>query len=144
MTRAFVPGLELAELFHGEIVAPILRATLPGVPYSAALLGTGSEVQGFDTTRSTDHGWGPRLQIFLNSNDFRTHAERLAARLDRELPERFGGYPIRFAPPTTHQCGTTWTSTSRGSSSPVGSAPTRPRAYRRQSGCWSPRRCCAN
>ncbi len=99
MTRAFVPGLELAELFHGEIVAPILRAALPGVPYSAALLGTGSEVQGFDTTRSTDHGWGPRLQIFLNSNDFRTHAERLAARLDRELPERFGGYPIRFRSP---------------------------------------------
>jgi hypothetical protein len=99
MTRAFVPGLELADLFYGEIVAPILRAALPGVPYSAALMGTGSEVQGFDTTRSTDHSWGPRLQIFLGSNDFRTHAEPLAARLDRELPERFGGYPIRFRSP---------------------------------------------
>jgi len=32
--------------------------------YSAALLGWGSEVLGFDSPRSADHSWGPRLQIF--------------------------------------------------------------------------------
>ncbi|WP_329166486.1 DUF4037 domain-containing protein [Streptomyces sp. NBC_01267] len=96
MTRVFLPGLELARLFHTEVVAPILSTALGGVPYSAALLGWGSEVQGFDTARSTDHAWGPRMQVFLSSDDFRTHADALDAQLDRELPQTFRGYPVRF------------------------------------------------
>ncbi|NUR58395.1 MAG: DUF4037 domain-containing protein [Catenulispora sp.] len=96
MTRAFLPGIQLAQLFYTEVVAPILDAALPGTPYSAALIGYGSEVQGFDTPRSTDHAWGPRLTVFLASRDFDTHAQQLDALLDRELPEQFRGYPVRF------------------------------------------------
>jgi hypothetical protein len=96
MTRVFLPGLELARLFYTEAVAPVLDTALDGVPYSAALIGWGSEVQGFDTARSTDHAWGPRMQVFLSGDGFRAHGDELGALLDRELPETFCGYPVRF------------------------------------------------
>jgi hypothetical protein len=100
VTRSFVPGLELSQLFYTEVVAPIVATALAEVPYSAALIGWGSEVQGFDTVRSTDHAWGPRMQLFLGSADFHARAEDLDALLDRELPVEFRGYPVRFAVPS--------------------------------------------
>ncbi len=51
---AFDPGLTLARGFYEEVVAPLVG----GIEHSAALLGTGSDVLGFDTERSTDHAWG--------------------------------------------------------------------------------------
>jgi Domain of unknown function (DUF4037) len=99
MTHAFIPGLDLARLFYDEAVAPVLASALRGVPYSAGLVGAGSEVQGFDTVRSTDHAWGPRLQVFLETDDFRDRAEGLEALLERELPLEFRGHPVRFAYP---------------------------------------------
>ncbi|GHH37768.1 DUF4037 domain-containing protein [Amycolatopsis oliviviridis] len=102
MTRSFLPGLELAARFYTEVVAPILDRALDGIPYSAALIGWGSEVQGFDTVRSTDHAWGPRMQLFLGGADFLARRDDLDALLDRELPVEFRGYPVRFAfPPDT-------------------------------------------
>ncbi|HET9171491.1 MAG TPA: DUF4037 domain-containing protein [Actinospica sp.] len=98
MAATFIPGLELSRAFHAEVVAPILATALTG-PYSAALLGWGSDVQGFDTERSTDHAWGPRLQVFLVGEDHHGHAAGLTAILERELPETFRGYPVRFAFP---------------------------------------------
>lgn len=100
MTRSFVPGLELAGLFFDEVVAPVVEKAVAGVPYSAALIGWGSEVQGFDTRRSTDHAWGPRMHLFLGREDFLAHAGDLDAVLDRELPAEFRGYPVRFAFPS--------------------------------------------
>ena len=99
MTHVFIPGLELARLFYQEAVAPVLADALDGVPYSAALIGAGSEVQGFDTERSMDHAWGPRLQVFLDSEHHRARAEGLEALLERELPQEFRGFPVRFAYP---------------------------------------------
>ena len=96
MTSAFTPGLELARRFYAEIVEPVLATALDGAPYSAALIGWGSDVQGFDTVRSTDHAWGPRLQIFLAGKDFAARGETLDELLDRELPREFGGHPVRF------------------------------------------------
>ena len=87
-------------MFYAEVVAPILQKALVGVPYSAALIGWGSEVQGFDTPRSTDHAWGPRMQVFLGTEDFRARADDLDALLDRELPADFHGYPVRFSFPS--------------------------------------------
>jgi hypothetical protein len=98
VTRTFLPGLELAESFYADVVAPVLRRALD-VPYSAALIGWGSEVQGFDTARSTDHAWGPRIQVFLDGNDFPDRAGDLDALLDSELPAEFRGWPVRFAFP---------------------------------------------
>ena len=65
MTADFIPGLELSRLFYAEQVRPLLDASFSGLPHSAALIGWGSDVLGFDTARSTDHNWGPRVQLFL-------------------------------------------------------------------------------
>ena len=54
-TPAFIPGLALSSAFYTEIVAPILADAYPRLRYSAALIGYGSEVLGYDTARSTDH-----------------------------------------------------------------------------------------
>ena len=69
MTASFVSGVELASLYYAEIVRPLLDEEFPGFRYTAALIGPGSEVLGFDSWRSTDHDWGPRLQLFLFDAD---------------------------------------------------------------------------
>ncbi|HEX4789704.1 MAG TPA: hypothetical protein VH372_14640 [Actinospica sp.] len=78
MSQVLVPGLELAEHHYIEVVAPIADEALGGVPYSAALIGYGSELQGFDTLRSTDHARGPRTLIFLGDEGFGQHGARAA------------------------------------------------------------------
>jgi hypothetical protein len=69
VTVAFIPGVELARLYYAEVVGPLLRRELPHLRYTAALTGAGSEVLGFDSLRSTDHDWGPRLHVFLADRD---------------------------------------------------------------------------
>lgn len=97
MSAQFVPGLELARRFYVDVVRGLLGEAFPLLPHSAALLGPGSEVLGFDTERSTDHNWGPRLQIFLHPRDVVSHAEQITGLLAERLPATFGGYPTRFA-----------------------------------------------
>ncbi len=93
----FIKGLELSELLYLESVRPILQANFPGLVHSAALLGQGSEVLGFDTPQSRDHDWGPRLMLFLSSADHTTYAERIDHTLRRELPHAIHGYPTDMA-----------------------------------------------
>jgi hypothetical protein len=69
MTPRFVPGLDLARDFYGGVIRPLPRAQFPGLAYAAALLGPGSDVAWYNTERSTDHDWGPRLQVFLTKAD---------------------------------------------------------------------------
>jgi hypothetical protein len=97
MTRLFIPGLKLARDFYAEVVRPLLDEQFPDLPYSAALLGPGSEVLGFDTLRSTDHNWGPRLQLFLPADDAAGHGDELTEMLAARLPARFRGFPTSFA-----------------------------------------------
>jgi hypothetical protein len=101
----FVPGLQLAREFYAIVVRPLLEEQFSRVPYAAALLGPGSEVAGFDSPRSTDHDWGPRLQIFLPDNDADGHATALTAMLASRLPGSFRGYPVAF--PVTREPGGT-------------------------------------
>ncbi|MER5281602.1 DUF4037 domain-containing protein [Streptomyces sp. NPDC002809] len=96
-TSSFIPGLELSRHFYLEAVRPLLEEAAPGVTHSAARLGSGSEVLGFDTARSADHEWGPRLQIFLHSQDVPRHGARITALLSERLPKTFRGYPTHFA-----------------------------------------------
>jgi hypothetical protein len=84
---AFVPGQELAKTLYGEVVAPLLGDT----PHSAALLGTGSDVLGFDTERSTDHDWGPRMHVFVEGD-----VEAVRQAVDAGLPDEFHGWPVRY------------------------------------------------
>lgn len=92
----FIPGLDLSEAFFAEVVAPLLAETFPGLPHSAALIGHGSEVQGFDTELSTDHNWGPRLLLFLRDEDQARDAAAIGAMLSRRLPPEFRGYSTHF------------------------------------------------
>ena len=103
MVPEFVPGLQLAREFYATAVRPLLAEQFPRVPYAAALIGPGSEVVGFDSQRSTDHDWGPRLQIFLPDGDADRHAAVLTAMLGSRLPESFRGYPVAF--PVTREPG---------------------------------------
>lgn len=84
----FVPGITLSRTFYEQHVAGLLA----GVPHAAALLGEGSEVLGFDTERSTDHAWGPRLHVFVDEQ----LVGPVRARVERGLPDEVLGWPTRF------------------------------------------------
>jgi Domain of unknown function (DUF4037) len=76
----FLPGAEVGRVFYQEVVA----SRLVGVRHSAARLGTGSDVLGYDTARSTDHDWGARLAVLV--------AEGGPLPLDG-VPAEFRGWP---------------------------------------------------
>ena len=93
---AFIKGLELNKGFYWDIVKPLLEKNYPHLLYSAALLGYGSDVLGFDTDISMDHNWGPRLQIFIDD-------EKLILELvnffGQELPFQYKNFPTNFTDP---------------------------------------------
>ena len=88
MTPTFIPGLELSRGYYEEVVAPLVGETRQ----SAALLGSGSDILGYDTERSTDHGWGPRLVLFVDES----HVGAVDTELEAHLPETYRGWPTRF------------------------------------------------
>ncbi len=95
MSATFLPGIELSRRLYAEVVRPVLDEACPGLPYSAGLIGHGSEVLGFDTERSTDHDWGPRLLIFL-ADEQAGRADELREVVGGRLPETFLGFPTVF------------------------------------------------
>lgn len=84
----FVPSLQLNAAFYEQVV----RRLVGDRPHSAALLGWGSDVLGYDTARSPDHGWGPRLQVFVGPDD----VVGVRQVVESSLPETFGGWPVRY------------------------------------------------
>lgn len=102
----FIHGLELSKLFYLEAVKPILDASCPNLRYSAALIGDGSEVLGFDDEISADHDWGARLMIFLEEKDFTEYSESINQTLCRKLPHNFRGYSTNFGLPDPNDNGT--------------------------------------
>jgi len=95
----FIPGLELNRHFYEEAVKPILDREFPYLRHSAARLGSGSEVLGYDTALSTDHDWGPRLQLFLTAEDHEAYADDVVEALRLQLPRKFRGYSTNFSEP---------------------------------------------
>jgi hypothetical protein len=93
---AFLPGLELSRILYEEAVEPILANAHPGLHYAAARVGTGSEVLGFDSPRSADHEWGPRLELFLAAGDAAAHGADLRRVLAERLPRAIRGWPTNF------------------------------------------------
>jgi hypothetical protein len=88
MERSHVPGIELSRRFYREVVQPLLNHHFGPLPHTAALIGTGSEVLGLDTERSTDHDWGPRLLLFLRPDDTARHGEAIDAMLTERQAAR--------------------------------------------------------
>jgi hypothetical protein len=95
----FISGLKLSELFYSEAAKPILDAYFPHVSYSAALLGWGSEVLGYDDVQSSDHHWGPRFLLFLSPEDYEQYNKPIRDTLSQHLPHRFHGYATNFGEP---------------------------------------------
>lgn len=95
--RAFIPGQTLSRLLYEQAVRPIMESSFPSLVYSAALLGDGSDVLGFDTEQSTDHGWGPRLLLFVGRSDHDQFGAAIAETLAHSLPESVAGYPVDMA-----------------------------------------------
>ncbi len=103
MHASWISGLDLAQCLHEDGVAPVLSAGFPGMPYSACLLGRGSEVLGFDTSQSMDHDWGPKLMLFLSPDDLARRGADLLDVLSDELPLQVCGHPTNY---THHENGT--------------------------------------
>lgn len=80
----FVSGQDFNRGFYRDVVAPIVTPW----PHEAALIGWGSDVLGYDTDRSTDHGWGPRLTVFTDE------VEPVRRALDEQLPDSYLGWPV--------------------------------------------------
>ena len=99
----FMPGLELSQRFFDEVAQPILQTQFPTLCYSAALIGWGSEVLGYDDPQSTDHHWGPRFLLFLSPDDFRTSQSQISQVLSQQLPYTFCGYSTHFGSPDEDQ-----------------------------------------
>lgn len=99
ISNPFIPGLELARRFYREAVRPVFDAEFPGLRHSAALIGSGSEVLGFDTPMSADHHWGPRAMLFLAEADYDQRRAAIGEALRWGLPHNFLGYPTNFGEP---------------------------------------------
>ncbi len=92
----FIKGLELNELFYYEVVASVLKSYFPELQYSAALIGWGSDVLGYDDAQSADHNWGVRFQLFLSEQDSGKYRKPINDILDERLPFEFRGHPTTF------------------------------------------------
>lgn len=102
----FIPGLRLNRIFYFDVVRTLINQYFPGLVHSAALIGYGSDVLGYDTPMSTDHGWGPRLQLFLSPQDHANLATPLHEMLCAKLPPTVEGYSTHFSQPNLADNGT--------------------------------------
>lgn len=92
----FVPGRELSRMLASE-VEPRLRSLLTDVPLSLAFIGAGSDVLGYDTSRSMDHDWGPRVTILVATGQIDRVRAVVDANLDQLLPSSIAGIATRYS-----------------------------------------------
>jgi hypothetical protein len=97
--QSFIPGLKLSKLFYSDIIKKKLEKEYPKLEYAAALIGQGSEVLGFDDEMSTDHHWGPRLQLFLKEEDYDKFNFSIRKYFSKNLPFTFLGYSTNWSEP---------------------------------------------
>jgi hypothetical protein len=96
----FMPGLELSRLLYEEAVRPVVERRFPTLRWGAARNQAGSDVYGFDTPRSMDHGWGPMLTLYVAQDDWRPGlGEEIAQVLGEALPHHVHGFPTFMAEP---------------------------------------------
>ena len=100
-----INGLELSRRFYSEEVAPRIAQRWPDLAYSAALIGHGSEVLGFDDDTSPDHHWGPRVMLFLRPDDLDKVSGNISSHLAQTLPYEFLGFPTNFSAPNPEDPG---------------------------------------
>lgn len=89
-----IQGLELSRRFYADVAEPWLEREFPRLRRSAALIGYGSELLGFDDEMSRDHNFGPRVLVFLSQADFEIHAQSIVSAFARIAPALFLGQPV--------------------------------------------------
>ncbi len=89
----------MVEKFFFQIVQPIIYNKYPKLRYGAALLGSGSEVLGFDDEISRDHDWGLRLFLFLDPAEMHSVRHSLDVILRKQLPPVFMGHSTNWGDP---------------------------------------------
>lgn len=92
----YIKGMQLCHDFYFECVAPLMERHFPDVHFSAARLGVGSDVLGFDDHRSIDHDWGPQVDLFFSSKDYEALGDDIYDVLANELPFTFKGFSTHF------------------------------------------------
>lgn len=111
MAAQFTAGKDLSCQL-AAIIEPALRELFPRMPLALAFMGAGSDVLGYDTARSMDHDWGPRLTIVVPEDDREAVSRAIDEAIDRLLPSEVGGFPTRYS---RHADGALWAD-DRGSS----------------------------
>lgn len=96
MDGQFMAGKELSRELAAT-VEPVLRELLPTIPLALAFMGAGSDVLGYDTARSMDHDWGPRLTIVVPEPVREQVVGKVDEAIDRLLPPTVAGFPTRFS-----------------------------------------------
>ncbi|PKN95389.1 MAG: hypothetical protein CVU44_01520 [Chloroflexi bacterium HGW-Chloroflexi-6] len=104
MTPKFIQGIQFCGLFYAQVVRPLLQSHFPQLEYSAALLGSGSEILGYDTPMSSDHHWGPRVMLFVREAEMAV-APDIHQMLAENLPYTFLGYSTHFSEPDPNDNG---------------------------------------
>jgi hypothetical protein len=94
MRDNFTSGLELSKQYYWEVIHPIIQTNYVQIKHTAALIGDGSEVLGFDSLPSTDHDWGPRVMLFLSEADYSDFSKTMDQVIRKNLPKSFLGYTI--------------------------------------------------
>lgn len=92
----FIKGLTLSQLFFEDGVRPVIERRFPDLAYAAARMAGGSDVLGFDTPRSMDHDWGPRLELFLPEAEYDSLRMEVDQALREDLPLTIHGFPTNF------------------------------------------------
>lgn len=100
----FIKGLALCSGFFHEEAEPILKKYYPELRYSAALIGYGSDVLGYDDPVSMDHMWGPRFYLFIQEKDLAIKNDLLES-FARNLPYTYKGYSVNFTEPDPNDNG---------------------------------------
>ncbi len=99
MSPSFIQGLKLSQIFFEDALKPLLEKYYPLLQYDASLIGPGSEVLGFDDHISSDHHWGPRLQLFLSETDYHSLHQKIDLLLRQKLPYSIQGYSTHWSKP---------------------------------------------
>ena len=98
MTK-FIPGLKLSEIFFKSAVGPIMKEVFPEIDFAAGRMDYGSDVLGFDTPMSMDHGWGPKITLYLREDHYKIYHEKLNVYFANHLPFTIQGFPTNFGEP---------------------------------------------
>jgi hypothetical protein len=89
-------GISLSEAFFHDCVAPLVvkRHAWDLDAFSAAILGDGSEVLGFDDETSQDHNFSPRVLLFMEDETYDRFGSALLADLRDALPASYRGHEL--------------------------------------------------